>query len=873
MGPESSGQKATGLRRLWRWLAPGYRNRSGSKYDLFLSYARSDSEDAKRLKRSFEKAFKNPFAYRGMRVFRDETSLGAGPLPSAIQAALAQSDTLVVVASPASGRSTWVRREVREFCRSRRKQQREPRICVVLVAGRTPWTDDRDAIGGEELAVDRHYARAVLGGVVEEPAVQDLRACRDERGRLRRQDATYKNAIAAVASTVWGVEKDELHGAEVARASTLRRIAGVVAVLLLALFVRQQVNDRREARKLEIQAAFDAIETEGSAIATERLRALGFDPVLAQHKRFEEGLDHDVETREVIELHGLASWILIARDGTHAAIGYDDQNYGGQPDLEDLEDATWAEVIELATGERTHVVLAGSDLGQEYYFETPSDFLLPDTLVFDRGDGAIHVSLGEESETVVERATGREQRVSEASLSDLPEIVEERLDLLLDPENLYLVHPDDGIDVEYGPRFVDSLIVASPTGRSVVVGTYEGSLELVDLRTGRSRHVGGTGSIYASAYGPGGRLCFVCDADVLWEVTAETATPGLRELALPLHRTASSMPGRELVLAVAADATAEVLALVTRERLFVLRPEGMSTHAWSLPERIEAVAALGIDTASQRVDVVVADDGRLLSVEYVAAASELVDRGSPMNGAPVVAWLEPAQRRAWIAAAVRPLDSARVREVSLDTGRVEREATVPLQELEAWREAKLHALFHGDDTLVLFRGEGVFSDTELMSEEMWRVPWSDPESPARHELFEVSSIVDNLGEEHWDCDRVAEILPGSRADRLRIRTKLGRRYAVAADGTRKPLAGSLAYQEVVDGAERYGIRVEADGHDAVVHATSAAREVDVRYTLPWIFNRRPGSAASSRGAFAAIGKDGQRVVLVERDGRVAIVDL
>ena len=67
-----------------------------------------------------------------MAVFRDKTSLAANPaLWKAIEAALAQSDYFLLMASPESARSPWVNREVQWWLDHRSVD----RLLIVVTGG------------------------------------------------------------------------------------------------------------------------------------------------------------------------------------------------------------------------------------------------------------------------------------------------------------------------------------------------------------------------------------------------------------------------------------------------------------------------------------------------------------------------------------------------------------------------------------------------------------------------------------------------------------------------------------------------------------------------------------------------------------------
>lgn len=133
------------------------------KYQAFISYAHADAKIATRLHRSLERykapkpATRNPedakLSRRLSPIFLDNTELSAAPdLSETIQAALIESEYLIVLCSPAAKASRWVNEEIRLF----REIHSEKRILCALVSG-TPKTSFPPALtetGQEPLAAN-----------------------------------------------------------------------------------------------------------------------------------------------------------------------------------------------------------------------------------------------------------------------------------------------------------------------------------------------------------------------------------------------------------------------------------------------------------------------------------------------------------------------------------------------------------------------------------------------------------------------------------------------------------------------------------------------------------------------------------------------
>src|ERR1044072_5525543 len=84
------------------------------RYKSCISYSHAaDGQLAPALQSALHKFAKPYFKLRALQVFRDQTDLSANPaLWSVIQRALEESEYLLLMASPESAQSKWVKREI-----------------------------------------------------------------------------------------------------------------------------------------------------------------------------------------------------------------------------------------------------------------------------------------------------------------------------------------------------------------------------------------------------------------------------------------------------------------------------------------------------------------------------------------------------------------------------------------------------------------------------------------------------------------------------------------------------------------------------------------------------------------------------------------
>ncbi len=112
------------------------------KYDAFISYSHSaDIRLAPALHTELQRLAKPWYRLRAIRVFRDETDLGASPgLWPTIDAALTNSENLIFMASPEAAASKWVARELERWL----ELGRADKLFIVLTKGEIVWGSTGD---------------------------------------------------------------------------------------------------------------------------------------------------------------------------------------------------------------------------------------------------------------------------------------------------------------------------------------------------------------------------------------------------------------------------------------------------------------------------------------------------------------------------------------------------------------------------------------------------------------------------------------------------------------------------------------------------------------------------------------------------------
>lgn len=200
-------------------------------YDGFISYRHLDDADlAEKLQAALHRLAKSWWRRSSIRVFRDKTSLSASAgVTSSLHEALSRSRWLILLASPASAASIWVRREVEWWVANRAVSN----ILLVLTAGNIIW--DREANDFSPDVTDC-LPTALYGRFAEEPNHVDLRWATD-RSELGLRHLRFRAAVLDLAAPLHGKPKDELDSEDLRQTRRARYIirAGVSAICLLGV--------------------------------------------------------------------------------------------------------------------------------------------------------------------------------------------------------------------------------------------------------------------------------------------------------------------------------------------------------------------------------------------------------------------------------------------------------------------------------------------------------------------------------------------------------------------------------------------------------------------------------------------------------------
>ena len=183
-------------------------------YDAFISYNQKADKPIALALRTVIQSVGNPWwKVRSLNVFLDSTSLSAAPgLWPAIEAKLAQSRWLILLASREASKSPWVDAEVGWWLRAPGKGTAQ--LLIAVTDGDLRW--DRTA---GDFAADANLPLppSLSKKFVEEPLWVDLRKYRSSANKANKNDAEFLALAIDLAATVRGTPKENLYSVELRR--------------------------------------------------------------------------------------------------------------------------------------------------------------------------------------------------------------------------------------------------------------------------------------------------------------------------------------------------------------------------------------------------------------------------------------------------------------------------------------------------------------------------------------------------------------------------------------------------------------------------------------------------------------------------------
>ncbi|BDT91781.1 hypothetical protein IFM12275_17570 [Nocardia sputorum] len=212
--------------------------------DVFISYSHaSDDALAPALQRGLSRLAKGWARPSALRVFRDRTDLSAAHnLTAEIEDALRRSRYFVLLASPQSAASRWVRKEIRYWTENKAPDT----FLIALTDGVIAWAGD-DFDWPKTTALPR----SLRGYFDAEPIWVDLTFARDENQRSLRHSG-FRSAVASLAAGPRGVPKARLDSDDVRIHRTAMRLRMAAFVLVCVTAVTAVVQGAEARRQRDV---------------------------------------------------------------------------------------------------------------------------------------------------------------------------------------------------------------------------------------------------------------------------------------------------------------------------------------------------------------------------------------------------------------------------------------------------------------------------------------------------------------------------------------------------------------------------------------------------------------------------------------------
>lgn len=221
-------------------------------YKAFVSYSHAADDRLAPMLQSALQRFAKPFyKLRAIDVFRDKTSLHLTPeLWPEIQKAIGRSEFFILLASPDSAQSHWVRKEVDEWLTLRGGAV--DKFLIVLTGGSLEWDDAENDFDWEHTDALPPNLR---GRFRSEPFFSDLRWV-NKSEELSLRHPQFLDEVGTLAAALHGRPKDTMIGEDVKQHRVVKATAAAATALLLILaagasvaaYVATQQRARAEAQ-------------------------------------------------------------------------------------------------------------------------------------------------------------------------------------------------------------------------------------------------------------------------------------------------------------------------------------------------------------------------------------------------------------------------------------------------------------------------------------------------------------------------------------------------------------------------------------------------------------------------------------------------
>ncbi len=199
------------------------------RYKAFISYSHVlDSTIAPALQSALQSIAKPWYARRAMNVFRDTTNLSVSPaMWPKIEQALAESEYLLLLASPKATQSRWVAKEVDWWLKNKKAEN----VLLILTDGTIVWDNTSNEF---DWSLSTALPEALRGTFSSEPLYANFSGFRGSK--LTLANKRFGDQVAMIAATLLSKSKDEIYGDDLRQHNRTKRIYqfGVASLSVLS---------------------------------------------------------------------------------------------------------------------------------------------------------------------------------------------------------------------------------------------------------------------------------------------------------------------------------------------------------------------------------------------------------------------------------------------------------------------------------------------------------------------------------------------------------------------------------------------------------------------------------------------------------------
>ena len=169
-------------------------------FDAFISYSHeADRILAPSIQKAIETYGKPWYRRRVLRVFRDQTNIGATPhLWPTILGSLERSRYFILMASPEASQSKWVKKEISFWL----ERKNDSTILIILSKGSIQWDDESNDFDWSRTTA---LPKTLSSVFKSEPLHIDFSDWNNEKGDLSLKNTKFSNLVLQLAAPIRGM--------------------------------------------------------------------------------------------------------------------------------------------------------------------------------------------------------------------------------------------------------------------------------------------------------------------------------------------------------------------------------------------------------------------------------------------------------------------------------------------------------------------------------------------------------------------------------------------------------------------------------------------------------------------------------------------